>query len=110
MSNELQLVPGDALWLDHSRCVTLGVLADSSGLSEVEVSELVELGVLAPADPAVQPWSFSAECVVTVRTATRLRSELELDPHALALALSLLARIGLLERELAGLRAQLPAA
>ncbi len=108
MSNELQLVPGNPLWLDHSNSVTLDVLADLSGLSEVEVSELVELGVLAPADPTVQPWSFSAECVVTVRTARRLRSELELDTHALALALALLERIALLEHEMAALRARMP--
>ncbi|MCA3064823.1 MAG: hypothetical protein ING61_15365, partial [Rhodocyclaceae bacterium] len=47
------------------------------------------------------------ECVVTVRRATRLRDELELDPHAVAVALSLFEQIRQLELEVARLQAQL---
>ena len=97
----------DALWLDQSQRVSISDLVDLSGLSESEVHELVDSGALAPVDAAI-PWSFSAECVVTVRTASRLRNELELDSHALALALTLLEQIRALETELAQLRAQMP--
>jgi chaperone modulatory protein CbpM len=109
MHPELQTDSGNAVWLDHTCLVSVGMLADLSGLSERDVVELIELGAIAPADPAVKPWTFSAECIVTVRTAKRLRRDLELDTHALALALSLLERIRRLEHELAGLRAQMPA-
>jgi hypothetical protein len=43
-----------------------------------------------------------------VRTARRLREDLELEPQALALALTLVERIRELETELCLLRAQLP--
>lgn len=97
----------DALWLDHSQRVSISDLVDLSGLTESEVHELVDSGALAPVNAAI-PWSFSAECVVTVRTASRLRNELELDSHALVLALTLLEQIRALETELAQLRAQTP--
>jgi chaperone modulatory protein CbpM len=43
-----------------------------------------------------------------VRTARRLRQDLELDPHGVALLLPLLERIRALEDELRDLRARLP--
>ena len=72
--------------------------------------ELIEHGALAPTDPRSTEWTFTGNCVVTVRTARRLRSDFDLDPHALALALALafVSRIGALEAELRELRAQLP--
>lgn len=97
----------NALWLDHSQRVSISDLVDLSGLSESEVHELVDSGALVPVNAAI-PWSFSAQCVVTVRTASRLRNELELDSHALVLALTLLEQIHALETELAQLRAQMP--
>ena len=97
----------DALWLDHSQSVSISDLVDLSGLSENEINELVDSGALAPVNATI-PWSFSAACVVTVRTASRLRNELELDSHALVLALTLLQQIRALETELVQLRAQMP--
>ena len=97
----------DTLWLDHSQRVSISDLVDLSGLSENEIHELVDCGALAPVNEAI-PWSFSAQCVVTVRTASRLRNELELDSHALVLALTLLQQIRALETELVQLRAQMP--
>lgn len=72
--------------------------------------ELVEHGALAPTDPRSTEWTFTGNCVVTARTARRLRSDFDLDPHALALALALalVSSIGELEAELRELRAQLP--
>ena len=97
----------DALWLNYSQRVSISDLVDLSGLSENEIHELVDSGALTPVNETT-PWSFSAECVVTVRTASRLRNELELDSHALVLALTLLEQIRALETELAQLRAQMP--
>jgi chaperone modulatory protein CbpM len=108
MHTDLQFDSNGAIWLDRSHRVSIDVLAELSGLNQSEVSELVELGVLAPADPSESPWSFSADCILTVRMAKRLRTDLELDMHALALALSLLEQIRALQTEVAKLRAQSP--
>jgi hypothetical protein len=43
-----------------------------------------------------------------VRSACRLRADFELEPHGVALAISLLDRIRELEREIASLRAKMP--
>ncbi len=98
----------DALWLDHSQRVTIDDLITLSGLSEKEIVELIDAGALVPADPRAATWTFSAACVVTVRKATRMRGDLELDMHALALTLTLLEQIRVLETELSQLRAQQP--
>lgn len=95
-----------ALWLDGSQRVSINDLVDISGLTESEVHELVEFGALAPVNPGEIPWTFSADCVVTVRKASRLRDDLELDSHALVLALTLLEQIRALEAELTQMRAQ----
>ena len=57
-------------------------------------------GVIWPADAAVQPRSFHLLHVVTVRQARRLRDDFELDSNGVALAMTLLRRISVLERAL----------
>jgi chaperone modulatory protein CbpM len=104
----MQPEPYDVLWLDRSQSVSISDLVDLSGLTEDEVRELVDVGALAPSNLQEVPWTFSADCVVTVRKASRLRDDLELDSHALVLALTLLEQIRILEAEVARLRAQLP--
>ena len=98
----------NVLWLDRSTHVSINDLVDLSGLTETEVHELVEFGALVPLNIDEIPWRFSGDCVVTVRKASRLRDDLELDSHALALALGLLEQIQSLEVELAQLRARQP--
>ena len=99
----------DALWLHSQRQVSIVELAQSSGLTETTVRELVEYGALAPADPQAREWAFSADCLVRVRTAARLSTDLELETHALALVLAFLERINRLEGEVRNLQAQLAA-
>ena len=65
----------DALWLDAHHEISFTQLAESSGASADELRELVEHGALAPTDPRSTEWTFTGNCVVTVRTARRLRSE-----------------------------------
>lgn len=102
----MQVDTSNALWLHRSQTVSVSALVDLSGLSEDEIRELVDMGALVPIDAHQLPWSFGAECVLTVRRACRLRNDLELDTHALALALDLLAQIDALELELSQLRAR----
>lgn len=95
-------------WLDPSHVISIADLVTLSGLSENEIVDLVDAGVLIPLESAEDSWSFSADCVITVRKATRLLKQMELDIHAVALTLALLQRIDHLESELSKLRAERP--
>lgn len=97
-----------AEWLSGERGLSLSELAERSGLADAEIRELVDFGAIAPVDPQAPQWVFSETCLVTARTACRLRAGLELEPHGVALVVSLLDRIRDLEAQLDRLRAQLP--
>jgi chaperone modulatory protein CbpM len=89
-----------AVWLGEGEVCTIEDLAEVSGLSQGEVEDLVVSGVIWPADAAVQPACFHLLHVVTVRQARRLRDDFELDSNGVALAMTLLRRIGVLEQAL----------
>jgi chaperone modulatory protein CbpM len=96
----------EADWLHAEAQVTMVELVRSSGMPEEVLRELVEYGALEPAAGGAQ-WCFSADCVVRVRKAARLRNDLELETPALALALAFLDRIQELEAQLRHLHAQI---
>jgi chaperone modulatory protein CbpM len=98
----------EVLWLDEREELSLTELAGLSGLSEAELRELVDYGAITPVVPGARQPTFRADCIVTARTACRLRTDFELDTPGLALALILLGRIHDLEAQLRGLSAQLP--
>ncbi len=98
----------DEVWMNEQARVTLEELAALSGLSASALRELVEYGALMPVNPQEAGWTFSGYCVVAMRRAVRLRNDFDLDPNALALTLSLLERIQVLEERLRGLHAQTP--
>ncbi len=97
-----------ATWLHQHYEFSLEELCELSGLSEAELRELVDHGVLAPIDSRARRWTFSADRLVVARSAFRLRRDLDLDPHGVALAVTLLQRVRDLEEELRDLRAKLP--
>ena len=96
----------EILWLDDRSAVPLSELSRCSGLSEDELRELVDYGALAPVDP--ERLLFSGDCIVSVRTARRLREDFDLDSFSVAMMLGYLDRIHSLEGELRKLRAQTP--
>jgi chaperone modulatory protein CbpM len=98
----------EVLWLDAQQELSLADLAALSGLSEAELRDLVDYGVIAPVDSRAEPPVFRGDCVVIARTACRLRTDFELDAPGLALALTLLGRIRDLEARLRELSAQSP--
>jgi hypothetical protein len=98
----------DSVWLDAHHEFSIAELVQCSGLSEAELRALVDYGALEPNDPGCAEWRFSGDIVVTVQAAGRLRADLDLDPQALALALTLITRIRDLEAQIGDLRAQLP--
>src|SRR5215203_2615495 len=83
----------EAVWLTEDTEFSLGELAELAGVPEADVRELVEYGALSPIDREAPAWIFSGRCLVTVRTACRLRVSLDLEPHGVALTVSLLERI-----------------
>jgi chaperone modulatory protein CbpM len=102
------MTDGDVLWLDEHQVVSLAELVEVSGLSEIELLELVQLGAIPTREPRGAAYTFSARVVTVARTACRLRDDLGLDMHGLGVALRLLDRVSALENELASLRARLP--
>jgi len=104
MNSELD----DLDWLDEQRCVSLAELAELSGLSETDIRELTESGVLVPRKPDAGVPSYTRHCVVVARTASRLREDFELDTGGLALSLTLLDRMRELEARIRELEALLP--
>ncbi|UCH48796.1 MAG: hypothetical protein JSU95_03050 [Betaproteobacteria bacterium] len=102
----------DAQWLNERAEVTLEELVELSGLPSELLIELVDYGALAPVKPQTeaQParWRFGADCVVAVRTVSRLRGDFDLDANALSVALMLVERIRSLETRLQALQCQLP--
>ncbi len=98
----------ETLWLHEHYEFSLEELCELSGLSEAELRELVDYEVLAPTDPNARHWTFSADRLLAARSARRLRKDFELDPHGVALVVTLLDRVRDLEAELRDLRAKLP--
>lgn len=89
-----------AVWLGQADVCSMEHLAEISGLSLNEVADLEVSGVIWPADVAARPHCFHLLHVVTVRQARRLRDDFELDSNGMALAMTLLRRIGMLEQVL----------
>ncbi|HEY2967611.1 MAG TPA: chaperone modulator CbpM [Casimicrobiaceae bacterium] len=95
----------EALRVDERGAIDWTQLIEVSGLPETELRELVDDGALVPVDIGAPAWSFDASALVLARAAGRLRRELDLDAHALAVVLRFIARIEELEGELRALRA-----
>jgi chaperone modulatory protein CbpM len=96
------------VWLHERHTFSSEELREFSGLSEAELRELVDCGVLAPTDPDARPWTFGADRLAVARSARRLRRDFDLDANGIALALALLDRVRDLEAELREVRARLP--
>jgi chaperone modulatory protein CbpM len=89
-----------ATWLGEDEVCTIEHLAEMSGLSLDEVEDLAVSGVIWPANVVEQPRCFHLLHVVTVRQARRLRDDFELQSNGVALAMTLLRRISVLEQAL----------
>jgi len=104
----------EAQWLDETGELTLEELVELSGLPSELLVELVEHGALEPVESGAEggsqssDWHFSAECVVAVRTASRLHEDFDLDANAMSVALMLVERIRELEAQLQELQCQFP--
>ena len=89
-----------AVWLNEAAVCTIDHLVEVSGLSHDEIDDLVGNGLMEPADSTALPRLFHLRHVVTVRQAARLKEDFQLERNGLALAMTLLRRIDVLERAL----------
>ena len=95
--------------LEDQPCITLADLANCSGLSEQDLDQLVDFGIIVPVDLDAVPPVFSPQWIVTSRIAFRLRGAFDLDGAGMAVALILLERIRELEGDLLDMCARSPA-
>ncbi|WP_341918189.1 chaperone modulator CbpM [Polaromonas sp. YR568] len=98
----------DVAWLDAREAVTLAELAQICALSVDELDELMDYGALVPMQDVRQERLFSAECVMPLRMAGKLRQDFDLDLFTVGLLLGYLNRIETLERQVQSLQAHLP--
>lgn len=95
-------------WLDARETVTVTELARACALSAEELDELVEYGALVPVVTQSPQSTFSAQWVMPLREAGKLRRDYDLDLFAVALLLDYLHRIDELESQLRSLQAHVP--
>ena len=88
-------------------CLSFHEFTEVSGLSPVEIQELVEIGILSPSGASARDWHFNHHAMALARRLRRLQEDLDLklDLHALALGFALLERISDLENQLCRERA-----
>jgi chaperone modulatory protein CbpM len=89
-----------ATWLDETAVCSIEHLVEVSGLSPEDIENLVEDGLIEPAEHAAPATCFHLLHVITVRQARRLKDDFGLDRDGLALAMTLLRRIDALEQAL----------
>ncbi|OWW18464.1 chaperone modulator CbpM [Noviherbaspirillum denitrificans] len=95
------------VWLNEQAICSARNLVEVSGLSNEELDDLIENGVITPVDASARPMSFPLRYIVVASTARRLRDDFELDRHGMTLAMALIQRIEELEMELNAMRARL---
>lgn len=91
-----QITTLEATWL------TVTEFTQVAGLTQGEVVELVDVGVLVPTGQNIDEWAFDNSSMVLARRLRRIREDLELnlDRQALVLGFRLLQRIAELESSL----------
>ncbi|MBK1685636.1 chaperone modulator CbpM [Rhodoferax fermentans] len=96
-------------WTDSQDTVSLRELSHCCGLTEDELDDLVAYRALKPVSPATPERVFSAQWVMPLRNAARLRVDYDLDMFTVAILLDKLTRIEMLQRQVQSLQARLPA-
>jgi chaperone modulatory protein CbpM len=95
------------IWLTEQAICSARNLVEVSGLSNEELGDLIDNGVIVPVDTNAQPMSFPLRYMVVASMARRLRDDFDLDRHGMTLAMTLLLRIEQMELELNAVRARL---
>jgi chaperone modulatory protein CbpM len=96
------------LILDETHEITLDELTRTCRVKTEWVMELIEEGVLEPAQKSGPQWRFASTSIVRVEKARRLQRDLGINLPGIALALELLERIDALEARLRSASPRLP--
>lgn len=96
MAKDDDIFPTDVF--DEQRFLTLEELSRLCNVQTTLIVELVEEGVLEPADTRAAQWSFSGTCIRRVKVAGRLRRDLDVNLAGVALVLELLEELEQLRR------------
>jgi chaperone modulatory protein CbpM len=92
---------------ERSYYLTLSEVAQSVRLTTETVITIVDHGIIEPRGKQPDEWLFEPRMLGTLRRATRLRRDLELDWEAIALAVTLIEQVHTLRGDNARLRQQL---
>jgi DNA-binding transcriptional MerR regulator len=84
--------------------LTLEAVAARVGLHPVLVERFVEFGIVEPAERTGAELRFDAACLPRLVAICRLRTDLGVNLHGVAVILDLVDRLAALERELSRLR------
>ena len=84
--------------------LTLEAAAARVGLHPVLVERFVEFGLVEPAERTGATMRFDAACLPRLVAISRLRTDLGVNLHGVAVILDLVDRLAALEREVAWLR------
>jgi chaperone modulatory protein CbpM len=76
--------------LDEDAVVSLTEICTACGVTTERVTEMVEYGILEPANEAAGQWEFTAISLQRVTTVVRLQRDLGVNLAGAALALDLL--------------------
>ena len=98
----------DSIVLNEHHTLSFDELIALSGLSQSELQQLVENGVLTPEhlietsldNINISTWHFSSHHLASIRTLFRLKRDFELEENSLSLILLFLERIRTLEAQL----------
>ena len=100
----MEVKASDWVWLDTQRNLDQQELAQMCAMSEAEIDELVDYGVLLPL-ASENGRVFNAAVVPSLREAASLRTDFDLDLFTVSLLLRYLQRIVHLEQQLRALQA-----
>ena len=84
-----------------------GEICERTSISEQDLQEIVNHGIVRPQDMRAIEWRFAEVVVVEIARAARLRRDLEIDWPGVALALELLDEVEQLRAENTALRRRL---
>ena len=84
--------------------LSLEAAAARVGLHPILVQRFVEFGLVEPAERTGAQMSLDAACLPRLKAISRLRTDLGVNLHGVAVILDLLDRLAALQRELASLR------
>ena len=87
--------------------LTLSEFERLCDLTETEIQEMVNYGILEPLGKNREEWVFSSSAVMLIRKVVRLRHDFDLDMQGMIVAFTLFERIQELEHQIKAIECRL---